>query len=79
MRFGEAPPGRRGAGAPRFGFTYEGIFRQATVVKGRNRDTAWYAAIDGEWPMLSAAFEAWLAPENFNAEGQQRRRLESFR
>ena len=67
------------AAAERFGFSYEGIFRQATVVKGRNRDTAWYAAIDGEWPMLSAAFEAWLAPENFNAEGQQRRRLESFR
>jgi RimJ/RimL family protein N-acetyltransferase len=67
------------AAAERFGFAYEGTFRQATVVKGRNRDTAWYAAIDGEWPMLSAAFEAWLAPENFNAEGQQRRRLESFR
>jgi hypothetical protein len=47
--------------------------------QGRNRDTAWYAAIDGEWPMLSAAFEAWLAPENFDASGQQRRRLESFR
>jgi RimJ/RimL family protein N-acetyltransferase len=67
------------AAAERFGFSYEGIFRQATVVKGRNRDTAWYAAIDGEWPMLSAAFESWLAPENFDAEGQQLRRLESFR
>jgi len=67
------------AAAERFGFSYEGIFRQATVTKGRNRDTAWYAAIDGEWPMLSAAFEAWLAPENFDASGQQRRRLESFR
>jgi len=67
------------AAAERFGFTYEGIFRQATVVKGRNRDTAWYAAIDGEWPRLRAAFEAWLAPENFDASGQQRRRLESFR
>jgi RimJ/RimL family protein N-acetyltransferase len=65
--------------AERFGFAYEGTFRQATVVKGRNRDTAWYAAIDSEWPALSATFEAWLAPENFNAEGQQRRRLESFR
>lgn len=65
--------------AERFGFSYEGIFRQATVTKGRNRDTAWYAAIDGEWPMLSAVFEAWLAPENFDAGGQQRRRLESFR
>ena len=67
------------AAAERFGFTYEGIFRQATVVKGRNRDTAWYAAIDGEWPRLAAAFEAWLAPENFGASGQQKRRLESFR
>jgi RimJ/RimL family protein N-acetyltransferase len=67
------------AAAERFGFSYEGIFRQATVVKGRNRDTAWYAAIDGEWPRLRAAFEAWLAPENFDAGGQQRRRLESFR
>ena len=67
------------AAAERFGFTYEGIFRQATVVKGRNRDTAWYAAIDGEWPRLRAAFEAWLAPDNFDASGQQRRRLESFR
>ena len=67
------------AAAERFGFTYEGIFRQATVVKGRNRDTAWYAAIDSEWPRLRAAFEAWLAPENFAASGQQRRRLESFR
>jgi RimJ/RimL family protein N-acetyltransferase len=67
------------AAAERFGFVYEGIFRQAAVVKGRNRDTAWYAAIDGEWPRLRAAFEAWLAPENFDAGGQQRRRLESFR
>jgi RimJ/RimL family protein N-acetyltransferase len=67
------------AAAERFGFSYEGIFRQATVVKGRNRDTAWYAAIDSEWPRLCAAFEAWLAPENFDAGGQQRRRLESFR
>ena len=67
------------AAAERFGFTYEGIFRQATVVKGRNRDTAWYAAIDGEWPRLSAAFEAWLAPENFDASGQQRVSLRDLR
>jgi RimJ/RimL family protein N-acetyltransferase len=67
------------AAAERLGFTYEGLFRQATVVKGRNRDTAWYAAIDGEWPALAAAFEAWLAPENFDAGGQQRRSLQSFR
>jgi RimJ/RimL family protein N-acetyltransferase len=67
------------AAAERFGFVYEGIFRQATVVKGRNRDTAWYAAIDSEWPALAAAFEAWLAPDNFDASGEQRRSLESFR
>ena len=67
------------AAAERLGFTYEGIFRQATVVKGRNRDTAWYAAIDSEWPRLRAAFEAWLVPDNFDASGRQRRRLESFR
>jgi len=67
------------AAAERLGFTYEGIFRQATVNKGRNRDTAWYAAIDGEWPALAAAFEAWLAPENFDARGDQRRKLQSFR
>ncbi len=67
------------AAAERLGFTYEGIFRQATVYKGRNRDTAWYAAIDSEWPALAAAFEAWLAPENFGAGGEQRRKLQSFR
>jgi len=63
------------AAAERFGFTYEGIFRQATVVKGRNRDTAWYAAIDSEWPALAAAFEAWLAPSNFDEAGHQRASL----
>ncbi len=61
--------------AERLGLSYEGIFRQAAVVKGRNRDTAWYAAIDGEWPRLKAAFEAWLDPANFDAAGRQRRRL----
>ena len=61
--------------AERFGFSYEGIFRQATVVKGRNRDTAWYACIDSEWPALKEAFEAWLAPSNFDANGTQRQRL----
>jgi RimJ/RimL family protein N-acetyltransferase len=63
------------AAALRLGFTFEGIFRQATVVKGRNRDTAWYSIIDAEWPALRAAFEQWLAPENFDAEGRQRVRL----
>ena len=67
------------AAAERFGFSYEGLFRQAVVVKGRNRDTAWFAAIDGEWPRLSAAFEGWLAPENFDSSGQQRRPLAGFR
>ena len=61
--------------AERFGFSYEGVFRQAGVVKGRNRDTAWFAAIDGEWPALRAAFETWLAPENFDEDARQLRRL----
>lgn len=61
--------------AQRLGFSYEGIFRQALVVKGRNRDTAWFAAIDDEWPALKSAFETWLSPNNFDAEGRQRTRL----
>lgn len=61
--------------AQRFGLSYEGIFRQAAVVKGRNRDTAWFAAIDGEWPRLRAAFEAWLDPGNFDAKGRQAQSL----
>ena len=61
--------------AQRLGFSYEGIFRQAGVVKGRNRDTAWFAAIDSEWPALKEAFLAWLAPSNFDAQGRQRERL----
>jgi RimJ/RimL family protein N-acetyltransferase len=67
------------AAAERFGFSYEGIFRQAIVTKGRNRDTAWFAAIDSEWPRLAAAFEGWLAPDNFDADGRQRRSLADFR
>ncbi len=58
--------------AQRLGFRFEGIFRQATVVKGRNRDTAWFSIIDGEWPPLHAAIERWLAPENFDPESRQR-------
>jgi RimJ/RimL family protein N-acetyltransferase len=58
--------------ALRLGFTYEGIFRQATVVKGRNRDTAWFAVIDQDWPALSKAFEHWLSPENFDPQGNQK-------
>jgi RimJ/RimL family protein N-acetyltransferase len=65
--------------ADRFGFTYEGVFRQHMVIKGRNRDTAWFAITDGDWPRLRTAFETWLAPENFDAQGQQIRRLEQFR
>lgn len=70
-------PSRRAA--LRYGFRFEGIFRQAVVYKGRNRDTAWYSIIDGEWPALRAAFEAWLAPANFDAQGHQRRALEAMR
>ncbi len=66
-------PSRRAA--QRLGFSYEGIFRQAAVVKGRNRDTAWFAIIDAEWPALREAFTAWLAPANFDANGRQRERL----
>jgi RimJ/RimL family protein N-acetyltransferase len=63
--------------AQRFGFTYEGIFRQHMIVKGRSRDTAWFSMLDGEWPARKAAFERWLAPENFDAKGQQKLRLET--
>lgn len=66
-------PSRRAA--QRLGLSYEGIFRQATVVKGRNRDTAWFAAIDSEWPALKEAFATWLRPENFDNTGQQIERL----
>ena len=59
------------AAAQRLGFSYEGIFRQAVVYKGRNRDTAWYAMIDSEWPQLDAAYTRWLAPDNFDADGRQ--------
>jgi RimJ/RimL family protein N-acetyltransferase len=66
-------PSRRAA--LRFGFRYEGIFRQATIYKGRNRDTAWYSVIDKEWPTLKAAFEVWLRPGNFEADGTPRTRF----
>lgn len=64
--------------AQRLGFSYEGLFRQATVVKGRNRDTAWYSVIDAEWPALDKAFGQWLDPANFDDRGQQRRSLSSL-
>ena len=57
--------------ALRLGLSYEGVFRQMSIVKGRNRDTAWYAAVDGEWPKLRDVFNAWLADENFTQTGQQ--------
>jgi RimJ/RimL family protein N-acetyltransferase len=66
-------PSRRAA--ERLGFTFEGIFRQATLYKGRNRDTAWYSIIDKEWPDRKAALEAWLEPGNFDDAGRQRARL----
>ncbi|MFI5017515.1 MAG: GNAT family N-acetyltransferase, partial [Dongiales bacterium] len=66
-------PSRRAA--IRFGFTFEGLFRQHMIVKGRNRDTAWYAMIDRDWPAIRQAFEAWLDPGNFDADGCQRRPL----
>jgi RimJ/RimL family protein N-acetyltransferase len=62
--------------AERLGFKYEGTFRQATVYKRRNRDSAWYSVIDSEWPARRAAFERWLDPANFDERGQQRTRLE---
>jgi RimJ/RimL family protein N-acetyltransferase len=62
--------------ADRFGFTFEGIFRKHMVVKGRSRDTAWYAILDEDWPRIRTAFERWLAPDNFDAtSGLQRRPL----
>ena len=67
------------AAALRYGFTYEGIFRNATVYKGRSRDTAWYSMIDSEWPAIRRAYEQWLQPENFDPSGRQRKRLADFR
>ncbi len=66
-------PSRRAA--ERLGFRFEGIFRQATIYKGRNRDTAWYAIIDRDWPRIREAFERWLRPSNFDGEGRQRQGL----
>jgi RimJ/RimL family protein N-acetyltransferase len=66
------------AAARRLGLSFEGIFRQAVVIKGRNRDTAWFAATDRDWPALAAAFEQWLDPANFDATGGQRVSLSSL-
>lgn len=62
--------------ALRFGFQYEGIFRQHLIVKGRNRDTAWYAMLDKDWHRVRESFEAWLRPENFDAQGRQKAKLQ---
>lgn len=70
-------PSRRAA--LRFGFTFEGIFRKHQVVKGRNRDTAWYAITDEQWPTIRDGFERWLDRDNFDAEGRQRRTLREIR
>jgi len=70
-------PSRRAA--VRLGFTFEGVFRQHMVIKGENRDTAWYSMLDGEWPAAKAAFEAWLRPDNFDADGRQLRSLAELR
>jgi RimJ/RimL family protein N-acetyltransferase len=65
--------------AERLGFSYEGLFRQAIVYKGRSRDTAWYSIIDSEWPRVREAFERWLDPGNFDAAGRQRASLAQIR
>src|SRR5690606_27813407 len=61
--------------ARRFGFTYEGTFRQHMIQKGENRDTAWFAMLDGEWPALRAGFERWLEASNFDSDGRQKTAL----
>ena len=70
-------PSRRAA--LRYGFTFEGIFRQHMIMKGQNRDTAWFSLLDGEWPQAKMAFEKWLAPENFAADGSQKVSLSQCR
>ena len=73
----ENDPSKRAA--LRFGMTAEGVFRQAAVIKGRNRDTAWFSILDHEWPAMREAFESWLDPSNFDSEGQQIKKLGYFR
>jgi RimJ/RimL family protein N-acetyltransferase len=65
--------------AVRLGFTFEGVFRHHMIIKGRSRDTAWHSMIDSEWPRCRRAFERWLAPDNFDADGRQRQRLADIR
>ena len=66
------------AAAQRLGLSFEGVFRQAAIIKGRNRDTAWYAAIDTDWPALREAFLRWLSPDNFDEQGKQKLRLSAL-
>ena len=66
------------AAAARLGFSYDGFFPQAVVTKGRNRDTTWFSILDGEWPARRDAFEAWLAPGNFDVDGVQKQSLAGF-
>ena len=66
------------AAAERFGFTYEGTFRRAVIIKGRTRDTTWYSMISDEWPRIKAAYETWLSPKNFDAQGRQRSQLSAL-
>jgi RimJ/RimL family protein N-acetyltransferase len=75
----DAANARSRRAAERFGFAFEGVFRKHMIVKGRNRDTAWYAIVDDDWPAVRGAFAAWLAPDNFDASGRQRASLESLR
>jgi hypothetical protein len=63
------------AAAERFGFTFDGVFEQAVIYKGRNRDTAWYSLLDRDWAPVDRGFERWLSPENFDDDKQQRRKL----
>lgn len=64
--------------AQRLGFSYEGVFRQHMVMKGRSRDTAWFSILDGEWPALREAYQSWLSPGNFDPKGRQRRSLSAL-
>ena len=66
-------PSIRAAG--RLGLSFEGVFRQATIVKGHSRDTAWFSILDSEWPQVRSAIETWLASDNFDEEGNQKLRL----
>jgi RimJ/RimL family protein N-acetyltransferase len=66
------------AAAKRFGFSYDGLFKQASVYKGRNRDTAWFSVLDGDWPARERAFKAWLSPDNFDANGVQKQKLSAL-